>query len=57
MAHPLQHPDPDVGCRWMCEAIHSAGDDEVMRDVLESLPFRASPLPPSPCPVNTWDID
>lgn len=55
--HPLQYPDPDVGCRYMCEHMHSVGDNEVMAEVLDSMPHRGQPLPPFPCPINTWDID
>lgn len=56
--HPLRHPDPDVGCAWLCRTagIRSIGDEQVLADVLGDLPFQRRPIVihPGQVPVIRW---
>lgn len=57
--HPLRHPDPDVGCAWLCRTagIRSAGDEAILADVLQDLPFQGRPqtIHPGQLPRIDWD--
>lgn len=52
MTHPLKSKNPDTACRWLAinAGLMSAGDCEVMREVLEDMPYRGQPLPPQVMP-------
>lgn len=56
--HPLMHPDPDVGCAWLCRTagIRSVGDEQILAEVLDTLPFQRRPLTihPGLIPANLW---
>lgn len=55
--HPLNHKDPGVGCRWLCETAgrRTRHDEEAIAAALSELPFGGHPLPMRlvpPCPLE-----
>lgn len=47
MSHPLDHPNADIGCRWLCETAgqRSQRDEDYLTRSCRDLPFGAQPLP------------
>jgi hypothetical protein len=57
--HPLRSPNPDHGCKWLCETagIRSAGDEAILAEVLSEMPFEAKPLIIPHHGINLWDLE